>query len=68
MKMYKDAYASGTVSKGAKDSYKKGGNKKGDYKKGDYKKKSYNNNRPQNKPAPEQKKSLWQKVKSFFGR
>ena len=68
MKMYKDAYASGTVSKGAKDSYKKGGNKKGDYKKGDYKKKSYNNNRPQNKPTPEQKKSFWQKVKSFFGR
>ena len=68
MKMYKDAYASGTVSKGAKDIYKKGGNKKGDYKKGDYKKKSYNNNRPQNKPAPEQKKSFWQKVKSFFGR
>ena len=68
MKMYKDAYASGTVSKGAKDIYKKGGNKKSDYKKGDYKKKSYNNNRPQQQPAPEQKKSFWQKVKSFFGR
>ncbi len=74
MKMYKDAYASGSVSKGAKDIYKKGGYKKGDYKKGDYKKngkkpynKSYNNNRPQQKAAPE-KKSFWQKVKSFFGR
>ncbi len=71
MKMYKDAYSAGTVSKGAKDIYKKGGYKKGDYKKGDYKKngkKSYNNNRPQNKPAVEQKKTFWQKVKSFFGR
>ena len=70
MKMYKDAYASGSVSKGAKDIYKKGGYKKGDYKKGDYKKngkKYYNNNHPQQKPAPE-KKSFWQKVKSFFGR
>ncbi len=74
MKMYKDAYASGSVSKGAKDIYKKGGYKKGDYKKGDYKKnvkkpynKSYNNNRLQQKAAPE-KKSFWQKVKSFFGR
>ena len=74
MKMYKDAYASGSVSKGAKDIYKKGGYKKGDYKKGDYKKngkkpynKSYNNNRPQQKAAPE-KKTFWQKVKSFFGR
>ena len=73
MKMYKDAYASGSVSKGAKDIYKKGGYKKSDYKKGDYKKngkkpynKSYNNNRPQQKPA--EKKSFWQKVKSFFGR
>lgn len=77
MKMYKDAYASGSVSKGAKDIYKKGGYKKGDYKKGDYKKNGKGgfdklnhrkDNRPQNKPAPEQKKSFWQKVKSFFGR
>ena len=69
MKMYKDAYASGSVSKGAKDIYKKGGYKKGNYKKGDYKKNDYkkNNNRPQQKPAPE-KKTFWQKVKSFFGR
>ncbi len=70
MKMYKEAYASGSVSKGAKDIYKKGGYKKGDYKKNDYKKngkKSYNNNRPQNKPV-EQKKTFWQKVKAFFGR
>ena len=76
MKMYKDAYASGTVSKGAKDIYKKGGNKKGDYKKGDYKKNGKGGfdklnhrggNRPQQKPV-EQKKSFWDKVKSFFGR
>ena len=39
--------------------------KKGDYKKGDYKKKPYSQ---QNKPAAEQKKTFWQKVKSFFGR
>ena len=76
MKMYKDAYASGNVSKGAKDIYKNGGYKKSDYKKGDYKKNAkggYNKNnyrggnRPQ-QPAPEQKKTFWQKVKSFFGR
>ncbi len=81
MKMYKEAYASGSVSKGAKDIYKNGGNKKnannkcsykkGDYKKGDYKKKSYNKNAGANRKqqaAPEQKKTFWQKVKSFFGR
>ena len=74
MKMYKEAYASGSVSKGAKDIYKNGGYKKdgykkGSYKKGDYKKngkKSYNN-QSQAQKAPE-KKSFWQKVKSFFGR
>ena len=65
MKMYKEAYASGSVSKGAKDIYKKGGYKKGDYKKGDYKKKQYNHNK---QPVPEKKKSLWEKVKGFFGR
>lgn len=72
MKMYKDAYASGTVSKGAKDIYKKGGYKKGDYKKngkGGYNKNNHrSDNRPQNKAAPVQKKSFWDKVKSFFGR
>ncbi|MCR4948346.1 MAG: RNA helicase, partial [Treponema sp.] len=74
MKMYKEAYASGSVSKGAKDIYKNGGYKKdgykkGSYKKGDYKKngkKSYNN-QSQAQKTPE-KKSFWQKVKSFFGR
>ena len=65
MKMYKEAYASGSVSKGAKDIYKKGDYKKNDYKKNG--KKSYNNNRPQSKPV-EQKKTFWQKVKAFFGR
>ncbi|MBR1639558.1 MAG: DEAD/DEAH box helicase [Treponema sp.] len=84
MKMYKEAYASGSASNGAKDSYKKDGYKKdgykkGSYKKGDYKKNgkggfdklNHRNNQPQaQKPAsaPEQKKTFWQKVKSFFGR
>ncbi len=66
MKMYKDAYASGSVSKGAKDIYKKGGYKKSEYKKGDYRKGNYKKSRPQQKPA-EPKKTFWQKVKGFFG-
>ena len=74
MKMYKDAYASGNVSKGAKDIYKNGGYKKDGYKKGSYKKGDYKKNgkKPYNKPQAqkpvEQKKTFWQKVKSFFGR
>lgn len=90
MKMYKEAYASGSVSKGAKDNYKKDGYKKGDYKKSSYKKGDYKKNRKgtydhssglkdrkyyqnkgkgqQNRAVPEQKKSFWQKIKSFFGR
>ena len=74
MKMYKDAYASGNVSKGAKDIYKNGGYKKDGYKKGSYKKGDYKKNgkKPYNQPQAqkpvEQKKSFWQKVKSFFGR
>ena len=74
MKMYKEAYA----TKG--DNYKKpdykkntksnqSSYKKGDYKKGDYKKKSYNNKSQSKAQKPaEQKKSFWQKIKSFFGR
>lgn len=76
MKMYKEAYAAGGASGNSKgdfkkNDYKKSGNyrkdnyKKGSYKKGDYKKNSYNKNAV---PAPEQKKSFWQKVKGFFGR
>ncbi|MBQ1711508.1 MAG: RNA helicase, partial [Treponema sp.] len=90
MKMYKEAYASGSVSKGSKDNYKKDGYKKGDYKKSSYKKGDYKKNRKgtydhssglkdrkyyqnngkgqQNRAVPEQKKSFWQKIKSFFGR
>ena len=80
MKVYKEAYASGSVSKGAKDNYKKDGYKKGDYKKnrkGTYAhssalkdRKYYQNNGKgqQNRAVPEQKKSFWQKIKSFFGR
>ena len=79
MKMYKEAFASGSVSKGAKDIYKKGGYKKDGYKKGSYKKGDYKKNEKggfdklnhrddsQTQKAPE-KKSFWQKVKSFFGR
>lgn len=79
MKMYKEAFASGSVSKGAKDIYKKGGYKKDAYKKGSYKKGDYKKNGKggfdklnhrddnQTQKAPE-KKSFWQKVKSFFGR
>ena len=90
MKMYKEAFASGSVSKGAKDIYKNGGHKKDNYKKGSYKKGDYKKNRngtyahssglknrkyyqnngkgQQNRAVPEQKKSFWQKIKSFFGR
>lgn len=79
MKMYKEAYASGSVSKGAKDIYKNGGYKKDGYKKGSYKKGDYKKNEKggfdklnhrdgnQTQKVPE-KKSFWQKVKSFFGR
>lgn len=79
MKMYKEAFASGSVSKGAKDIYKKGGYKKDNYKKGSYKKGDYKKNGKggfdklnhrddnQTQKAPE-KKSFWQKLKSFFGR
>ena len=90
MKVYKEAYASGSVCKGAKVNYKKDGYKKGDYKKSSYKKGDYKKNRKgtyahssalkdrkyyqnngkgqQNRAVPEQKKSFWQKIKSFFGR
>ena len=54
MKLYKDAYSQGGYKKG---SYKKPYNNKGKYNK---------NNR--NKPAPAPKKTLWQKIKGFFGR
>ena len=76
MKLYKEAYASGVSKSGKNDnykknknsSYKKGDYKKGDYKKGDYKKKSYNKSKSQvQKPVVEEKKTFWQKVKSFFG-
>ena len=79
MKMYKEAFASGSVSKGAKDIYKKGGYKKDGYKKGSYKKGDYKkngkggfdklNHRDDNQTQKAtEKKSFWQKVKSFFGR
>lgn len=73
MKMYKDAYGKGNSSndsykKGGKSSYKKNDYKKSSYKKGDYKKSGYKKNYNNQKPAPEAKKSFWQKVKSFFGR
>ena len=66
MKLYKDAYKNSSYKK---DNY----NKKGNYQKNDYKKNNYkggqkkydNSNR---KPAPQEKKTFWQKVKAFFGR
>ena len=80
MKMYKEAYASGNKDQGRGDNkysknsgYKKNysDSKKSGYKKGDYKKngkKSYNKPQIQNQKPTEQKKTFWQKVKSFFGR
>ena len=86
MKMYKEAYASGSSKSGKNANYKKGDYKKddykknnkngnngnnGSYKKGDYKKnskKSYNKSQTQVQKPAEQKKTFWQKVKSFFGR
>ncbi len=66
MKLYKDAYKNSSYKK---DNY----NKKGNYQKDGYKKNNYkggqkkydNSNR---KPAPQEKKTFWQKVKAFFGR
>ena len=66
MKLYKDAYKNSSYKK---DNY----NKKGNYQKEGYKKNNYkggqkkydNSNR---KPAPQEKKTFWQKVKAFFGR
>ncbi len=66
MKLYKDAYKNNSYKK---DNY----NQKGNYQKNDYKKNNYkggqkkydNSNR---KPAPQEKKTFWQKVKAFFGR
>ncbi|MCR4735637.1 MAG: DEAD/DEAH box helicase [Treponema sp.] len=54
--------------KGKNSSYKKDDYKKNDYKKNDYKKKSYSQKDNARKAAPEEKKTLWQKIKSFFGR
>ena len=55
MKLYKEAYGAGTSAKNtSKNTVKKQG--------------SYNNKAAANQKAPEQKKSFWQKVKSFFGR
>ncbi|MCR5063174.1 MAG: DEAD/DEAH box helicase [Treponema sp.] len=80
MKMYKETYSgagsrfensgSGNKSKNF-DNKKKSYQKNSSYKKGDYKKKSYNqhgDSRSTQKPAVEQKKSFWQKIKGFFGR
>lgn len=74
MKLYKDAYAGQMKNeKGkVKNDYRKD-NRNGNYKngKGSYNKnynkngKNYKNNK---KPAAPQKKSLWQKIKSLFGK
>ena len=80
MKMYKDVYA-GSRSQNSSKGYNKGGYKKNDYKKGPSRASGTaarsgtagrsgtarrSDNRKQQKPAP--KKTLWQKIKSFFGR
>ena len=76
MKLYKDAYKNNGYKK---DGYKKDGyNKNSNYKKNGYNKNGYKNgqnkggydkrNQHNGKPAPQQKKTFWQKVKSFFGR
>ena len=72
MKLYKDAYKNNGYKK---DGYKKDGyNKNSNYKKGGYNKKGQNKggydkrNPHQGKPAPQQKKTFWQKLKGFFGR
>ncbi len=74
MKLYKDAY--GKKNSGAsrsdgynKNSYQKNGHNKGGYNKNNYEKKPYNKGSQQkNQAAPVQKKTLWQKIKAFFGR
>lgn len=80
---YRDIYKKDDFKKESyRDIYKKGDYKKESYrdiyKKGDYKKKSYNakggkssqKSRGANaaRPAPEPKKTFWQKVRGFFGR
>ena len=62
MKLYKDAYGK------KNDSYKKNGyNKQGNYKGNYNKNKKPYNKQGQEKTAPA-KKTLWQKIKGFFGR
>lgn len=76
MKLYKEAYASSSLKESTKTEFSKkkdkksGSNKNSTYKKGDYKKKSYNQKQNKNvvQESKEEKKSFWQKVKSFFGR
>ena len=80
---YRDIYKKDDFKKESyRDIYKKGDYKKESYrdiyKKGDYKKKSYNANGGKSSqksrganavtPAPEPKKTFWQKVRGFFGR
>ena len=57
MKLYKDAYGTSRSQSSSK----------GNYKKNNYNKKPYNKG-GQQKAAPAPKKTLWQKIKGFFGR
>jgi ATP-dependent RNA helicase RhlB len=74
MKLYKEAYASGARPQGSgnknhkKDSYKKNGYNKNAHNKGNYNKNSHNKNGQNRSSAPAPKKTLWQKIKAFFGR
>lgn len=73
MKLYKDAYAGNGQNRKPhnKNDYRKD-NRNGNYKKGNYKNNNYNkkgNNFKNNKKnAAPQKKSVWQKIKSLFGK
>lgn len=76
MKLYKETYASSSLKEATKTEFSKKkdkksvSNKNSTYKKGDYKKKSYNQKQNKNvvQKNKEEKKSFWQKVKSFLGR
>ena len=66
MKLYKEAY--GTSSSAKNTAYANTKNYKNNKKGNTNKKQGSYNNAASNQKAPEQKKSFWQKVKSFFGR
>ena len=71
MKLYKDAYKNNGYKKDGynkNSNYKKNGYNKNGYKNGQHKGGYDKRNQHNGKPAPQQKKTFWQKIKSFFGR